>query len=210
MQKIAFLIILILFCGFNLSAQTKLAQEEYAVYATVLKVIYKENRKTYSNKSEFVILNETKVDPEIDLPSSKKYKNLVKDFNRKNSTPGIVEKKFPRGAYSETYYLISQTEVDDLLEKGRIEAEKRLEEAKKLNPSVRIMRSPTSTWILFYQKYPESSGLYILSRVGFSGQFAMVQITGDHSWYGFSRNYILKREKTKWRIITFSDNEWIS
>ncbi len=65
MQKIAFLIFAILFCGFNLSAQTKLTQEDYAVYASVLKVIYKENRETYTNKSEFVILNETKVDPEL-------------------------------------------------------------------------------------------------------------------------------------------------
>ena len=39
MQKIAFLIFLILFCSFNFSAQTKLTQEEYVVYASVLKVI---------------------------------------------------------------------------------------------------------------------------------------------------------------------------
>ena len=103
MQKITFLIFSILFCGFSLSAQTKLTQAEYTVYASVLKVIYKENRETYSNKSEFVMLNETKVDPELELHSDRKYRTLTNNFNRRNSTPGIVEKKFPRGAYSETY-----------------------------------------------------------------------------------------------------------
>jgi hypothetical protein len=202
-------ILLILSCVLNLSAQTKLTQEEYAVYASVLKVIHKENRETYSNKSEFVILNETRVDPELDLPSSRRYKKLVADFNLKNSVPGIVEKKFPRGAYSETYYLVSQTEVDELLEKGRIELAKRRAE-RKLNSSGVYVELPTETWIPFYQKYPESSGLHILSRVGFSGQLAMVQVKGDHGWNGFSRTYILKRVKGKWRIITFSGSEWIS
>ena len=170
MQKIAFLIFVILFCSSNLSAQTKLTQEEYAVYASVLKVIYKENRETYSNKSEFVIINETKVDPEIDLPSSRKYKNLVVDFNQKNSASGIVERKFPRGAYSETYYLVSQAEIDDINEKARIEYEKRFA-VEKLNRS--IANPGGSSWATFYQKYPEASGYYNLSRVGFSGQPAI-------------------------------------
>lgn len=155
------------------------------------------------------MLNETKVDSELDLPSSRKHKNLVKDFNRKNSTLGIVEKKFPQGAYSETYYLVSQTEVDELLEKGRIELEKRRAE-RKLNSSAIYAELPTETWMPFYQKYPESSGLHILSRVGFSGQFALVQVKGDHGWNGFSRTYVLKRIKGKWEIITFSGSEWIS
>jgi hypothetical protein len=207
MQKIAFLIFLILFCAFNLSAQTKLTQEEYAVYASVLKVIYKENRETYSNKSEFVIVNETKIDPELELPSDRRYRTLAKDFKRKNSTSGIVEKRFPRGAYSETYYLVAQTEIDDINEIARIEYEKRYA-VEKLNPS--IANPGGSSWTTFYQKYPEASGYYNLSRVGFSGQLAMVQVKGDLGWNGFSRTYILRRVKSKWRIITFSGSEWIS
>jgi len=207
MQKIAFLIFAILLCGLNLSAQTKLTQEEYAVYANVLKVIYKENRETYSNKSEFVILDETKVDPELELPSGRKYKNLVENFEQKNSSSGIVEKKLPRGAYSENYYLVSQAEIDDINEKARTEYEKRYA-VENLNPS--IANPGGSTWTLFYQKYPEASGYYSLSRVGFSGQFAMVQVKGDLGWNGFSRTYILKRVKDKWRIVTFSGSEWIT
>lgn len=209
MQKIVFLIFLILFCGFNVSAQAKLTQEEYVVYASILKVIYKENRETYSNKSEFVFANETKVDPELELPASKRYKHLVDDFNRKNLTPAMIEKKFPRGAYSETYYLIAQAEIDELFEKGLVEAEKLRVEAES-SSSGRSVASPTTDCIPFYQKYPESSGHYNLSRVGFSGRFAMVQIKGDLCWNGFSRNYILKKIKGKWKIITFEGTESIS
>ena len=209
MKKIAFLIYLILFCGSNLLAQTKLTQEEYAVYASVLRVIYTENRETYSNKSEFVFINKTKVDPEVELPSSRKYKTLLNDFNRKNLTSVTLEKKFPRGAYSETYYLVSQTEVDELFERGRVEAEKRREEAKSKSSGIYI-EAPTTGCTPFYQKYPESSGHYNLSRVGFSGQLALVQVEGDLCWNGFSRYYILRKAKGKWKIVNFGGSEWIS
>ena len=56
MQKVVFIFLLILFCNLNISAQTKITPEEYAVYASVLKAIYKDNRETYSNKSHFAIL----------------------------------------------------------------------------------------------------------------------------------------------------------
>src|SRR5688572_10564589 len=94
MWKTTYSIIFFLICVFNVSAQTKLMKEEYAVYASVLKVLYNENRETYSNKSEFVFLNETKVDPELELPSDRKYRNLVKDFSRTHKTQGIIEKNF--------------------------------------------------------------------------------------------------------------------
>jgi hypothetical protein len=206
MQKISILIFLILFCSLNFPAQTKLTQEEYAVYESVLKVIYEKNRETYSNKSEFVILDETKVDLELKLPPSKNYRNLIKDFTQKNSTPGILEKRLPSGEYSEKYYLVSRTEVDELLEKGRIELEKRRAEAKLNSSSTYYF--PVGEWLPFFQKYPESSGLHILSRVGFSGQFALVQVKGNHGWNGFSRNYILKKVKGEWSIITILGSVW--
>jgi hypothetical protein len=206
-MKVLSLSIIILFCVFHLSAQTKLTNAEYAVYESILKVLYKKNRETYSNKSEFVFLNKTKVDPELDLPSQRKYKYLAKEFIRKNKTPAIIEKKFPPGTYSETYYLVPQTEIDDINEKARIEYEKRYA-VEKSNPS--IANPGGSSWTMFYQKYPEASGYYSISRVGFSEQFAMAQIKGDLGWTGFSRTYILKRVKGKWRIITFSGSEWIT
>jgi hypothetical protein len=211
MRKIAFIIFLISFCCFNVSPQTKLTQGEYAVYASVLKAIYKENRENYSNKSEFVILNETKIDPELDLPSERKYKSLVRDFTRKNLRSGVIEKRFPRGAYPETYYLVSQAEVGELMEKGRIELERvRAKAAAESNASVKVLVPPTISFVPFFQKYPESSGLHTLSRVGFNGQYAMVQVKADRGWTGFSCTYILRRMKGRWTISTYTVNDWIT
>ncbi len=212
MRKIILLISLI-FCGcFNIFTQTKLTQSEYDVYASVLKFIYKEYRETYSNKSEFVFLKETKIDTELDLPSEIKYKSLVKDFTRKNKIQTVIEKRFPRGAYSNNYYLVLQTEVDELLEKGRIELERRhaeVEELNALNPS-KVSMVGGNDWTPFFRKYPESSGLHTLSRVGFSGQFALLQVQGNHGWTGFSRTYILKKVNKKWKIISADGSEWIT
>ena len=148
------LFLLLLFFNFNLSAQAQLTREEYAIYAIVLKIIYKENRETYSNKSQFVILNETKVDSELESTYERRYKNLVQDFNRKNSNSATVEKSFSRGAYSETYYLVSQTEIDELFEKGQVEFDKRYEKEK----SNKSYSNPGgTTWGPFYEKYPRNN-----------------------------------------------------
>ena len=58
----------------------------------------KENRETYSSKSHFVILDNTKIDSELDLPAENTFKNLVRDFQRKNTAAGMLEKKLPPGA----------------------------------------------------------------------------------------------------------------
>lgn len=207
MQKKAFLILLIILWASSLSAQKNVTPNEYPVYASVLKDIYKVNRETYSSKSEFVIINQTAVDQELELPSNRKYKNLIKAFKRKNTTPGFLERKFPRGAYSETYYLVPQAEIDALNEKARIEYKRRYA-IEKLNPSIAYPGG--SSWTTFFQTYPEASGYYYLSRVGFSGQFAIVHVKGDLGWNGFSRIYILKRLKGKWKTISFSGSRWIS
>ncbi len=203
MHRKAFSIFLILSLGSNLLAQTKATPKEYSVYGRVLKDIYKQNRETYSNKSEFVIINETKVDPELKMPSNAKYEGLVKEFNVQNASPAVLERNFPRGAYS--YYLVPQAEVDELNEKGRLDYEKRFA-IDKLNP--RILNPGGVSYTVFYQKYPESSGYYSLSRVGFNGLYAIVLVTGDLGWNGFSRYYILKRVKGDWKVKTYGGIEW--
>jgi len=208
MKRLVVSVLLFLFCASNLLAQTRIRKEEYAVYASVLSVIYKDNRQTYSNKSHFVILNVTKVDPELDLTSSKRYKALFRDFKERNVTPGVIETRFPMGAYSETYYLVPPAEIDELFEKGQAEFDKRYEVEKlikgRLNPG-------GSTWMPFYEKYPEASGYYSLSRVGFNGLLATVHVKREDVHSGFSRAYVLKKVKGKWRIVDLiSGGEWIT
>jgi hypothetical protein len=208
MKKLVVSLLLILFYVTNLFGQTRIRPEEYAVYASVLRVVYKDNHLTYSNKSHFVILNVTNVDPELDLDSSSKFKALFRDFNRRNLTSGVIEARFPLGAYSETYYLVAPKEIDELFEKGQAEFDKKFE-VEKLNKG--ILNPVGSTWMPFYEKYPEASGYYSLSRVGFNGSFAMVQVKRNDIHTGFTRAYILKKVKGKWKIVSLlSGSEWVT
>jgi len=210
MKKIALTILLILFCASTLVGQARVTQEEYDVYAGVLRMIYRENRQTYSNKSHFIILKTTQIDPELDLPSSRRYRALVRDFKRMNLSPGVIEKRLPNGAYSETYYLVTRDEIDELFTRGRIEFDKRYEVEK----SIKGLANPGgTTWMPFYERYPEASGYYTLSRVGFAGIFAMVQVKREDIHSGFSRTYILKKVKGMWKVITPSgvvSREWVT
>jgi hypothetical protein len=130
MKKLVLSVLLILFYVPHLFGQTSIRQEEYAVYASVLRVIYQDNRRTYSNKSHFVILKATNVDPELDPAYGKRFKALFGDFKRRNLIPGVIEERFPLGAYSETYYLVTPAEIDELFEKGQAEFDKRYEVEK--------------------------------------------------------------------------------
>jgi hypothetical protein len=61
----------------------------------------------------------------------------------------------------------------------------------------------------FYKKYPEASGYYTLSRVGFNTLFAMVQVKREDIHSGFTRTYVLKKTKGKWKILSFgSVTKW--
>lgn len=207
MQKLVLAIIFAITCVSAVVGQAKLTNKDYAIYAQVLREIYKDNRETYSNKSEFVIVDKTRTDPELEMPRERRYRVLVKDFGRKNAQSATIERLLPRGAYSKSYHLVSQSEIDELEEKGRIEFEKRYA-VDKLNPQ--IANPGGSSYTVFYQKYPEASGYYYLSRVGFSGQTAIVQVKGDLGWNGFSRIYILKKVRGTWRTISVSGIESIS
>lgn len=207
MRKLVLTIVFAITCASVVVGQAKLTSKDYAVYAHVLREIYKHNRETYSNKSEFVIVDKTRTDPELEMPSERRYRAVVKDFERKNAYSAAIERRLPRGAYSKTYYLVPQSEIDELNEKGRIEFEKRYA-IDKLNPQ--IANPGGAPYTVFYQKYPEASGYYYLSRVGFSGQTAIVQVEGDLGWNGFSRIYILKKIKGIWRTISVSGMELIS
>ena len=208
MKKLVVLVFLSLCYASNPVAQTRIGPEEYAVYSGVLRDIYRHNRRTYSNKSHFVILNVTSFDSELALASSKTFPGLFRDFKRRNRTSGLIETRFPLGAYSQTYYLVAPEEIEELFEKGQAEFNKRLE-AERLNKG--LLNPGGSTWMPFYKKYPEANGYYSLSRVGFNGSFAMVQVKRNDTDSGLTRAYILQKVKGKWKIVNLmSGSEWIT
>ena len=58
-MKIIFTILLIAFGSFNLFAQSEITEEDYAIYAEVLRNIYTENFKPNGYKTSFVIFENT-------------------------------------------------------------------------------------------------------------------------------------------------------
>lgn len=196
-------LLLVIFSGLNVYGQTKLDQEEYEVYKTILNEIYRENKQTYANKSHFVVLQKTKTDPELNMDFvSTKYKFLIELFITTNQAPAIVEYKLP----FETYYLVTEREIGDLFKLGEIESRKR----RATDDNNDIIQNPGTEWKPFYRKYPEASGYYSISRVAFdpNGSLAMAHVRRDDIHSGFSNIYILKKQKTEWRIVEISSRVW--
>ncbi|HEY0426893.1 MAG TPA: hypothetical protein VGC76_03710 [Pyrinomonadaceae bacterium] len=202
MRKAFFTILLTTFCGLNILAQANVEREEYDVYAFVLKDIYKENIRTYSSAADFVILDRT---IECDSSDMTRIKGLKKDLEQKNQTSFVLERKFP---VKYTYFLINQDELDKFFAEGKIESNKILEETKKQGKVGIDMGG--LIWQPFYQKYPEAVGYNSFSRVGFSPnrQFAALCVASEASFNGFSRIYILKKVKGKWKIHFSSQDVW--
>lgn len=203
MKKIIFTVLLIVISSFNVFAQTKVTKEEYAVYANILKMIYRENQQTYSNATQFVFLNNTsKGDSDISIET--KIKSLKSDFERKNKVSTKLERKFP---IKYIYFLISQNKLDQHFKNGEIELGKIRERNK--SRAGKTIETGAEIWIPFYEKYPKAQGYYSFSRVGFSSNknFAMVCVNNDSNLFGFSRIYMLKNVKGKWKIVRFYGSE---
>lgn len=203
-----FAVFLVLICpGFG---QTGPTASEYAVYGTVLRTIYAENRKTYSNASEFVIVDRTLRSDATNTPTARKFRNLVKHFVSLNQSEHPLAKKLPRGEYSNEYHLISQADIDKLFIEGKAENDRRTEDAKKKNLLTVIDQCGSTHWRPFYRKFPEASGHYQLSRAAISNNFALVRIKRKDTCSGFDNTYLLQRTRTGWRAVWSRGSFWVA
>ena len=179
--------------------------EEYAVYSAVLRSVYEHDRNTYSSCCEFVILEITKTDNEAwgDSFDFAKYRKLFEDFERKNATTERIARRLP----FRTYHLVNQSELDILFAEG-----KAMDERARANRKPNQILLGTEYWIPFYTKYQKSAGLHTLSRVGFERKrsLALVNVTFDSNFVGFSRMYVLRKKGKSWRIVSRSGMESIS
>ena len=205
---IFFSVLFFLVCpGFG---QTGPSPSEYAVYGAVLRTIYAENRKTYSNKSEFVIVDTTLKSDAINTPTARKFRNLVKQFVSLNQTEHPIEKKLPPGEYSKEYHLISQADVDKLFLEGKAENDRRIEDAKKKNLLTVIDQCGSTHWRPFYRRFPEASGYYRLSRAAISNKFALVRIKRKGTCSGFDTTYLLQKTRTGWSAVWSRGGFWVA
>lgn len=206
--KILVLFLLFLVCP-GLS-QTGLSTSEYAVYGAVLRTIYTENRRDYSNKSHFVIIDRTLKSDAVNTPTSKRFSNLVNKFERLNQFEYPIERKLPAGQYSKRYHLISPSSLDGLFLKGKGEYDRRIEDARRNGKLPVIDICGSAHWYPFYQKFPEANGHYRLSRVAITGNFALVRIQREDVCSGFDTTYLLLKTKKGWRTVWSLGSQWVA
>ncbi len=225
-MKVIFTIFSIVFCSFNLFAQSNITKEDYAVYAGVFESIYMESFKRNEYKTSFVILDNT-VEPNfITLENNLKnnrasdylYKTnssteltpstfeiLLKDFKENNKQSTKVEKQF---SIEYECKISTKIEIDQLLEAGK----KEYEEILKKSKDPYFGSKSSFMWQPFYRKYQNSGGYYNLSRVGYSAnkKLALVYVNMESGDYGSSTFYVLEKVNNKWEIRKSFGSGWSS
>lgn len=204
-MKIFFASLLILFGNIAFYAQSILTKNEYAVYATVLRNIYKdlvENEREVSGKKgnrSFVILDKTKISQDSETSFDEtfhklKVSGITNDFIKKNKVSAKLQKNI-RVNYQ--YDIVDKNEVDRLLELGKIEVEKERQTTQRNTTGC-----ADEHWRIFHKNYQNSSGYYQFSRVGFSldKTFAYVEIYGEGGSWQSNMRYILRKIRGKWKI----------
>ena len=194
-------IVLFLLASPDSRAQEKVSSNEYAVYGVVLSELYRENLGADSGKPVLVIQMET----HASVASGSPYQNLERDFYRMNWIRANIEKQLPPADYAATYYLILKAEIDELLERGTAEWKKqydRQNEYAKLNNLPLTPATNGPAWKLFYEKFPGAGAYYTFSRVGFSGRFAMVNVSWRSEDCELSSTYILRKVRRVWKVYS--------
>jgi hypothetical protein len=207
MKNLIFGFAIFCLCNPPLFAQTRITNEEYAVYASVLRHINRENLKEDKIKYSFVILNEILKPNIVGNSQSSKIKGLIKDFKLKNGNPTKLRNLIP---VNFIYQIIGKNEIDEFLKIGNQYLEKIEAEYKTRNVEIGFGKSEI-IWKPFYEKYPKSDGYYKFSRVGFSTdkRFAMVNIERESGSSGESAEYILSKVKGKWQFYSGSGTIWM-
>lgn len=213
-MKIIFAGLLILFGNLSFSAQAILVNEDYAVYATVLRDIYKDLVKKEElsggpGKLAFVILDRTKtLDRTKSLDSSKtpfdetfyklKVSEIIRDFASKNKSSVKLQKRI---SVNYQYSLVGKSKIDKLLELGKTEVGK--EQQRTQMQIITAVTCGDDFWQIFRKNYPNADGYYQFSRTGFNSNktFAYVEVSGKGGSWESNMAYILRKAKGKWKIV---------
>ena len=209
MKKALSTILFLTFCLSALYAQPNVSKEEYAVYAAILKSIYAENLKDDNLKTSFVILDETFKPDFFDKWQADKFKGLSNDFKRKNQQSVNLKEQLP---VKYSYSLLKKIELEKILEKGQVEAEKTKRDFEEKNKGKIRLITCDLPWKYFYESYPKSDGYNNFSRAGFSynRKFAMVDVKREARCGGSYSTYILKKVGRNWKIYTSYGSGWVS
>jgi hypothetical protein len=154
--------------------------EEYQVYSALIRTLY---------NNELIVIEDTtaELDSGLFLPSDavRSIKNhhpelgdkIWSDFETKNQTPSLLERRFTLGV---EYVLISKQEITSIFSEN------------------------AGGWDDFYAKYPGSQGILTLSRVGFNeARDTAVLYAGNQShWVAGEGNIVvMKKTAGRWTVL---------
>ena len=191
-----------IFCAFsvNIFAQSSLTKSDYEIYAEVLRDIRRQNYENSKTRFPIVILSRTYANLDsYDDYTDKKYRGLSKDFKRKNRVSLTFRKIFP---VRFKYEIADESEIEKLLNEGKKEVNREMEEEKKSN-SPRTRSWSYLNWKYFNEKYPKSNGYYKFSRIGYSlnKRFAEITTEGCGESWDSNSHYLFEKIGNKWTII---------
>lgn len=185
MRKLIFTILLILFCSFNIFAQSRITNEEYIIYSLVLKKI---NKEFFVIKEKIPSVDFREMEEESDEELNAAYNNLfpkeaknaLDDLYAKSLKEYKLERKL---STTIKYIFVNDEDIQRAFGKTKDEYQK---------------------WQNFYKNYPGSKEVLTLTKVGFdsSRNKAIVFVgTSCGNVCGSLDYYFLEKLKNKWVVV---------
>ena len=169
--------------------QQRSEQEKYIIYSAIISQYY-----VSRGMNAFVILNQTDFDP----PEGRDQTAQLKDHLRTLTSPDAVDDYFSRNDQSES-----------ITSHFALPLEYRLISLEELR---HFFGKEGGDWEAFYKKYPKSSGLITLSRLGLSqnGDRALVYVSHQCGFLcGTGKYFSLQKDDGRWKVLQ-EYMRWIS
>ncbi|MFL6468530.1 MAG: hypothetical protein ACJ72Z_11290 [Pyrinomonadaceae bacterium] len=199
-MKLIVLGLFVLFIGQVGVGQPSLTKEEYGIYSLALRDWVRGHRRDNKEDSakRFLILSRTGSDTEDSAEPSKS--SVYQSFDERNKQKADIKPKF---AVNFDYSVASESEILELIEKGRLKFEAEQERARTENKPLALPFCGPGWGEAFYQRFPAAQFYLKLSRIGFSrdhrSAYLKVKVTGEDS--DQRHNYFLRWTAAGWKIV---------
>lgn len=205
------MLLLLLFA--NSSFAQSATSEEASIYSLVLKAVVDSHTTFFTNSTDIVpllIIKETmladSISPQTGEKEPSSQKGLGSNFVRVNQEPIVLTQQF---SLDQRFRLVSTVEINDLIaeskkiyERERVREEER--HFERTGQKVTTSRGCDGLWSLFDKRFPDDSGYFRLSRIGYSNnrRFALVEVDGLGACWNSNHSIYLKKTRSGWKIYT--------
>jgi hypothetical protein len=169
--------------------------DDRAVYRIILTRVFEDNQAAYK-APKLVIMDKTSVKKDVALGFQQEFRVLTGYFLRLNRRSVKLHPAIPRDWHD----VITTDEFNSLIKAGRKldEAERTADAANRI-----VHNCATYLWRPFHMRYPESQGVYRLSRIAFSNdrRTAMVLLSMESGCSSRDDLFILERSGRTWSTV---------